>query len=135
MRCLNKNKVTFFYSLYEGREPIVDEYGNVTGEYDVKHGNPLKGSANISAAKGETQTRQFGESEIYDKVIVTDNNAPPIDEYSVLWVDTVPQLNEDGSLAKDENGDVITPYDYIVKKVAKSLNNVSIAISKVSVSG
>lgn len=135
MRCMNRNKVKFFYSLYEGREPITDEYGNVTGEYDVKHGNPTEGYANISAAKGETQTRQFGESETYDKVIVMDNEAPPIDEYSVLWVDIVPQLNEDGSLAVDEEGNVLTPHDYIVKKVAKSLNNVSIAISKVNVSG
>lgn len=135
MRCMNRNKVKFFYSLYEGREPITDEYGNVTGEYDVKHGNPTEDYANISAAKGETQTRQFGESETYDKVIVMDNEAPPIDEYSVLWVDTVPQLNEDGSLAVDEEGNVLTPHDYIVKKVAKSLNNVSIAISKVNVSG
>ena len=135
MRSMNRNKVKFFYSLYEGREPITDEYGNVTGEYDVKHGNPTEGYANISAAKGETQTRQFGESETYDKVIVMDNEAPPIDEYSVLWVDTVPQLNEDGSLAVDEEGNVLTPHDYIVKKVAKSLNNVSIAISKVNVSG
>lgn len=135
MRCMNRNKVKFFYSLYEGREPITDEYGNVTGEYDVKHGNPTEGYANISAAKGETQTRQFGESETYDKVIVMDNEAPPIDEYSVLWVDTIPQLNEDGSLAVGEEGNVLTPHDYIVKKVAKSLNNVSIAISKVNVSG
>lgn len=135
MRCMNRNKVKFFYSLYEGREPITDEYGNVTGEYDVKHGNPTEGYANISAAKGETQTRQFGESETYDKVIVMDNEAPPIDEYSVLWVDTVPQLNKDGSLAVDDEGNVLTPHDYIVKKVAKSLNNVSIAISKVNVSG
>ena len=133
MRCMNRNKVRFFYSLYEGREPITDEYGNVTGEYDVKHGNPTEGYANISAAKGETQTRQFGESETYDKVIVMDNEAPPIDEYSVLWVDTVPQLNEDGSLAVDEEGNVLTPHDYIVKKVAKSLNSVSIAICKVNV--
>ena len=135
MRCMSRNKVKFFYSLYEGRESITDEYGNVTGEYDVKHGNPIKGYANISAAKGETQTRQFGESETYDKVIVMDNEAPQIDEYSVLWVDTEPKLNKDGSLTVDKDGKIITPHDYIVKKVAKSLNNVSIAISKVNVSG
>lgn len=135
MRCMNRNKVKFFYALYVGREPITDEYGNVTGEYDVKHGNPTEGYANISAAKGETQTRQFGESETYDKVIVMDNEAPQIDEYSVLWVDTEPQINEDGSLAVDEEGNILTPHDYIVKKVAKSLNDVSIAISKVNVSG
>lgn len=133
MRCMNRNKSRFFYSLYEGKTAITDEYGNVTGEYDVKHGNPIEFFANISAAKGETQTRQFGESEAYDKVIVMDNDAPSIDEYTVLWVDTVPQLNEDGTLAVNDDGETITPHDYVVKKVAKSLNSVSIAISKVNV--
>ena len=133
MRCMSRNKVTFFYALYERKEPIVDDYGNTTGEFEVIHGNPLKYSANISAAKGETQTRQFGENEVYDKVIVADNTAPPIDEYSILWVDTMPQLDENGALATDESGKVITPYDYIVTKVARSLNSVSIAVSKVKV--
>ena len=85
--------------------------------------------------KGETQTRQFGENESYDKVIVMNSDAPPIDEYAVLWVDRIPQLDENGDLAVNEKGEVITPHDYIVKKVAKSLNVVSLAISKVSVSG
>ena len=135
MRCMTRNKVTFFYALYEERTPVEDEYGNLTGEYEVKHGNPTEGKANISAAKGETQTRQFGENESYDKVVVMDNEAPPIDEYSVLWVDLTPQLDENGSLAVNKKGEIITPHDYIVKKVAKSLNVVSLAISKVSVSG
>jgi hypothetical protein len=127
MRCMNRNKVKFFYALYLGKAPIKDEYGNDTGEYEVKHGSPVEFSANISAAKGETQTRQFGENEIYDKVIVMDENAPPIDEYSILWVDSTPTIKEDGTTE--------TPHDYIVKKVAKSLNVVSVAISKVVVSG
>lgn len=134
MKCMSRNKVKFFYALYDGKEAITDEYGNVTGEYAVKHGNPIEFSANISAAKGETQTRQFGENETYDKVIVMDSDAPPIDEYAVLWVDRIPQLDENGDLAVNEKGEVITPHDYIVKKVAKSLNVVSLAISKVSVS-
>jgi len=126
MRCMNRNKVRFFYALYEGREAITDEYGNNTGEYIIKYSNPLEFYANISAAMGETQSRQFGESVSYDKVIVMDNDAPAIDEYSILWIDTIPQLNEDGS--------TVTPYDYIVKKIAKSLNVMSVAVSKVSVS-
>nr|DAF24634.1 MAG TPA: hypothetical protein [Caudoviricetes sp.] len=135
MKCMERNKVTFYYALYESRIPITDEYGNSTGEYEVIHGHPQAFSANISAAKGETQSRQFGENLSYDKVIAMDNEAPDIDEYSVLWVDTVPQLEKDGSLALNEDGEVITPHDYVVKKVAKSLNHVSIAISKVTVSG
>ena len=99
------------------------------------NGNPIEEHANISAAKGETQTRQFGENESYDKIIVMDFITPPIDEYSVLWVDTLPILNADGSLKVNDAGEVITPHDYVVKKVAKSSNSVSIAISKVTVSG
>lgn len=125
MRTLYRNKVRFFYALYEGKSPVIDEYGNATGEYEVTHSDPKECFANISAAKGETQTRQFGESEDYDKIIVMDNTAPPIDEYSVLWIDMLPDF--------DSEGKTNTPYDYIVKKVARSLNSVSIAVSKVKV--
>lgn len=135
MRCLNRNKVKFYYALYERREPILNAQGRPSGQHKVIHGNPIKEYANISAAKGETQTRQFGENESYDKVIVKDIGTCPIDEYSILWVDTVPLLNEDGSLMVDEKGAIVTPHDYVVKKVAKSMNAVSIAISKVTVSG
>lgn len=125
MKMMNRNKSDFYYSLYKGKNPITDEYGNRTGEYEILRENPQKYSANISAAKGEISTRQFGENESYDKVIVMDDKAPNIDEYTVLWVDTLPEIKSDSTTD--------TPYDYIVKKVAKSLNSVSIAISKVNV--
>lgn len=127
MKMMERNKSRFWYSLYEGRTEKTDEYGNLTGEFEIIRGNPHEYRANISAAKGEISTRQFGESESYDKVIVMDKDCPDIDEYSVLWIDTVPDITEDGNTQ--------TPYDYIVKKVAKSLNSVSIAISKVQVDG
>lgn len=135
MRCMSRNKVRFFYALFEGKERILNESGRFAGEYGAKHGKPMEYFANISAAKGETQTRQFGENESYDKVIVMDIDAPPIDEYSVLWIDTVPQLDDEGNLAVDEKGKILTPHDYLVKKVARSMNVVSLAVSKVSVSG
>ena len=132
MRMMERNKSKFFYALYKEKVPKTDEYGNVTGEYEIIRDNPVEFSANISAAKGETSTRQFGESESYDKVIVMGTDAPPIDEYTVLWVDKTPQVDETGALVTNDDGEVITPHDYIVKKVAKSLNSVSVAISKVS---
>lgn len=125
MRCLLRNKTTFYYALYEGQTEITDEYGNATGQYSVIYGKPIKALGNVSAAQGEIQTRQFGESDSYDKVIVLDDVNHPIDEHSILWVDTLPRLNSDGSTK--------TAHDYVVKKVAKSLNGVTIAISKVSV--
>jgi hypothetical protein len=133
MRCLARNKCTFFYALHDGQTEIKDEYGNVTGQYEVSYTDPVKTSGNVSAARGEIQSRQFGESETYDKVIVLDNPFSPIDEYSILWVDSHPKLADDGRLALNDRGEIATPHDYIVKKVARSLNSVSIAISKVTV--
>lgn len=133
MRTLVRNQSAFFYSLYEGKTSILDEYGNETSEYEIFYGNPKKAKGNISAAKGEMEIRQFGENADYDKVIVI-GTLSEIDEHSVLWIDTVPKVNEDGSLKKDDTGEVVTPYDYVVKKVAKSLNSISIAVKKVQVS-
>ena len=124
MRCLSRNKSVFYYALQSGQTEIKDEYGNATGQYNVSHTDPIKACGNISAARGEIQSRQFGESESYDKVIVLDDVNTPIDEYSILWVDSLPRVKADGST---------TPHDYVVKQVAKSLNSVSIAISKVTV--
>ena len=125
MRTLLRNKTPFYYASYIDEIEIADEFGNGTGEYDITYSNPIKVSGNVSAAQGEIQNRQFGESESYDKVIVLNDRNTPIDEYAILWVDTLPQLTEDGSTD--------TPHDYIVRKIARSLNGVSIAISKVDV--
>ena len=125
MRSMVRNQTKFYYALYINSVEHIDEYGNRTGEYEVFHGNPTQALGNVSSARGEMQNRQFGESESYDKVIVLDNPNTPINEYSILWVDTLPHLNNDGTTD--------TPHDYVVKKVARSLNNVSIAISKVAV--
>lgn len=135
MKCLERNKVEFWYALYTGREAMTDDDGNITGEYALLYGQPAHFRANISAAKGETESRQFGENLVYDRVIVSDKTCPPIDEYSILWVDIVPALDNDGNLSLTDDGEIATPHDYIVKKVAPGLNQVSIAISKVTVSG
>jgi hypothetical protein len=127
MRCLVRNAKTFYYAPYLGKTDMVDEYGNLTGESEIQFGHPVKLFGNVSSAKGEMQTRQFGESESYDRVIVLDNADTPVNEYTILWVDSLPHLEADGSTH--------TPHDYIVKQVARSLNSVSIAISKVQVNG
>ena len=125
MRCMTRNKTKFYYASYIGKTEITDENGYRTGEYQPSYEKPTKALGNVSAAQGEMQNRQFGESESYDKVIVLDDRDTPIDEYAILWVDTLPHLNDGGSTD--------TPHDYIVRKIARSLNGVSIAVSKVDV--
>lgn len=119
MRTLNRNKQQVYYALYEGRTAIKDEYGNETGESEISYSTPISLKINISPAKGESSTRQFGDSENYDRIMVTSDMECPIDENSILWIDTL---------------DTEKPHDYIVKKVARSLNTISYAVSKVSIS-
>ncbi len=127
MRTLARNKIRIFYANYRDKVQLRDEYGNLTGEYDIAYDNPVEIKANVSAARGEATTRQFGDDEAYDRVIVLDDPKLPIAVTSVLWIDTLPEIAEDGSTD--------TPHDYIVKQVATSLNSVSIAVSKVNVNG
>ena len=80
--------------------------------------------ANVSAATGQSQVEQFGNLENYDKVVVTDDMTCPINENTVLFIDKEPAFDSQGKPL----------YDYTVKRVAKSLNSISIAVSKVKVS-
>ena len=125
MRTLHRNKIRIYYANYREKIPLKDEYNNLTGEYDIVYDNPVEIKANVSAARGEATTRQFGEDVSYDRIIVLDDPAFPIAETSILWIDTLPDIAEDGTSQ--------TPHDYIVKQVAPSLNSVSIAVSKVNV--
>lgn len=125
MRNLQRNQTPFWYRLYNpDPAPIVDEYGNETGEYEVSYLDPVACAANISPAKGEAQIAQFGDIDNYDKVIATADMTCPIDERSVLYIGEEPVRTEDGW----------SPHNYTVRRVAKSLNQIAIAIRKVDVS-
>lgn len=124
MKTMERNKVPFWYLLYDKKEPVIDEYGNETGDYRVVYKEAVQRKENISAATGSAQVKQFGNFISYDKVIVTDDLSCPIDENSVLFIDKEPEYDSDGNPL----------YDYIVRRVARSLNSISYAVSKVNVS-
>ena len=123
MKTLERNKRSFWYALYQDAEEIIDEYGNGTGDYKPIYSDPVQMYANISPATGYSQTEQFGNLDSYDKVIVTDWLDCPIDENAVLFIDKEPEHNTEDDLM----------YDYIVMRVAKSINSISIAVRKVNV--
>ena len=147
MRCLKRNQQAFNYCLYAGKTSLIDEYGNDTGEQILTYSAPVTMYANISPATGQSNTEQFGNLENYDKVIVTDDLNCPIDENSVLFIDKEPEFTSVTTYAEvtnTNNGQAVTTlvaqtvsvpaHDYIVRRVAKSLNCVSIAVGKVIVS-
>ena len=117
MRNLKRNEKTFYFKNYNGRTPIVDASGYENGEYSISYGTLTEAHGNISSAIGNAQIEMFGNLEGYTKVIVMDYDSG-IDENSILFVDSVP--NQYG-----------TNYDYVVKRVSKSINVVSLAIAKV----
>lgn len=124
MRLLKRNESSFYYLLYVTQEQAVNEDGDETGEKRVIYSEPVAMRANVSAATGSAQTEQFGNFITYDKVIVTDDMDCPIDENSVLFIDKEPEFDKKGNPL----------FNYRVKRVAKSLNSISIAVSMVTVS-
>jgi len=93
MRCLERNKQTFYYCLLDPTKEVrmLDEYGNETGETIPYYDAHVSARANISPATGQSSVEQFGNLEGYDKVIVTDDLTCPITESTVLFVDKAPE--------------------------------------------
>lgn len=123
MKCMERNKRQLWFCLYVRSVPVRDEYGNEVGT-KTTYSAPVPFRANVSPATGAAQVEQFGSLSDYDRVIVTDDLRCPMDETTVLFLDKEPEFNAEG-----------TPlYDYRVKRVAKSMNSISYAVSRVSVS-
>ena len=119
MRELKRNRRTVYYALYSGVQELTDASGNYTGEYAPTYATPVAVEMNVSAAKGSADQEQFGIDTPYTKVLVTTDMACPIAEDTVLWIGKTPT-----------SGD----YNYVVSRVAKSINSISIAVREVDVS-
>ena len=146
MRGLKRNMIPLWYCLYQSSSEIEDEYDNTTGELDVRYAEAVQMYANVSAATGQAQTEMFGGLDGYDKVIVTADMSCPIDENTVLFIDkepeydteTIPSETDEEPVSGEGPEPVVIKrpkYDYIVKRVAKSLNSISIAVRKVEIGG
>lgn len=137
MRMSNRNKQPFWYSKQSG---VVEDYnadGFQVGTH-AEYEKPTKCCGNISPARGSVIAQEFGDDDQYDKVIALENRDTPIDEYTVLWIDSEPSLDSNGALTVNADGEIVTPWDYIVRKVGRGLplfGGVLIAVSKVSVTG
>ena len=126
MRIRQRTSQPIYYRLYAGKSEMLDPYGNSLGEYEITYGDPVEINANISPATGESAIDLFGSLDYYDKVIQTCDMDCPVDENSVFYIDTAPVY--------DEIEKVWSAHDYVVKRIAKSVNTIRIAVAKVSVS-
>lgn len=120
MRDLRRNLSTVSFRLYEGRDEIIDTYGNPTGSFAPKYGELQTASLCVSPNKGSSETDMFGSLEDYDRILTTSRTDCAIDENSILWLD-----------GADTNG----PHNYIVKRKSPWRNSAAFAVKKVTVSG
>jgi hypothetical protein len=131
MRTLEINKQTIFYALYLGKVPVLDSDGYETGDFKNGYANPVSIKIRVSPNKGESNSQAFGLSLDYDRTMTTTDKLP-ITEFSIIWIDSSPLLEADGSLSLNELDEPITPHEYTVVRVAKDLNVAQYAIKKVS---
>ena len=122
MKLLKRNTRTVYYCNYAGKTYEVDADGYKTGEFKKTYTEPKELVCNVSPASGLVVSEIFGNVDGYNRVIVTDDMDATIDENTVVCVDVSPEY---------DNGDV--NFDYLVKRVARSLNSVSILLAKVDV--
>jgi hypothetical protein len=118
MRSLERNKQDIYYAEYTGQTAVLDANGLDTGSKISTYGSPVLLKINVSPAKGEKSTRQFGDLVKYDKVLCTTDKLP-INEQTIFWIDDT---------------DTSHPHDYEFSGIGKSLNSILYAVSKVKVS-
>lgn len=116
MRLLKRNQQDFWYAKYESVKDVMNDKGEYTGQQQVVYSEPIKGLGYITRARGSSEATQFGTNVVYDQTILMDST--DMTENSILWIGITPDK----------------PYNYIVSRIAQSLNHVTIAIRRVEVS-
>ena len=96
-----------------------DQQGRKTSRKTVNYSNVKKLYCSVSTPTGNAVLEMFGTDENYDKVIVADKPDIDISENSILWLDR----------AHAEN----VAYDYMVKKIVRNHNFLTIGVRKVDV--
>ena len=125
MRCLIYHQKPIWYANYTSVASVLDESNQDTGEKTITYTNPTKLMAHVSAARGMSDVEQFGDAVDYDKAVLVDDPDIAITEETVMWIDTAPSL--------DQQGATETPWDYVVRKIARSHQYAVIAVKKVVV--
>lgn len=116
MRALERNRTAFAYAKYLRSEDLRDADGNRTGAAKQVFGAPVEAKANISAGRGEADFAVFGMMTQYDRTICWCGDGIDLAEGDAVWIGIATNL----------------PHNYIVVRVAQSLNSTLAAVSEVN---
>ena len=116
MRTLEINKQPMWYALLTGKSEVIDEYGNHTGVFELTYSKPVYYPVNMSESRNIVKHEAFGVTTDYDRTFVTSDLSCPIKEDSIIWFGADPTTE---------------PHNYVVHRIANSLNSITIAIREV----
>ncbi len=118
MRSLEINRQPLWYATFKNKEEILDKYGNHTGTFKINYNAPVYYPVNVSESRGTADKDMFGIAADYDRTFTTTDMNCPIKEDSVIWFGADPTTD---------------PHNYIVYRIANSLNSITYAIRGVDV--
>lgn len=115
------DKRPLWYSNPVGEKtPVVDEWGNETGETSQTWSDPAKLMLNVSPPTGSAEANPFGAFTDYSYVVSSSSKKhnTPLYEGTHVWFQT----------------DVSKPFNYIVVKVAAHITDTLYALKEVAAS-
>lgn len=109
MRCLIRQTQDIWFSVKSMRFTGIDE----TSTYST----PEKHKFTVSSTGSTPEEYAAGIVPDYDRYITSfDRSFKPIEGMQV-WIDVTPEINRDGSLAINEDGEPTVPPDYTLRRV------------------
>ena len=119
MRTVQRDKRPVAYASYVGSTELVDADGNYTGEYAVEYSTPVKTLMNVSGGRGQADIALFGLTQNFSRTAVTQDLDTNWNTEMVMWVERDPDTE---------------PFDYRITRVARTINQVVLALEEVDVS-
>ena len=119
MRTAQRNIRPVAYAFYADSTELQDTDGNYTGEYEVSYTTPVKTLMNVSGGRGQADVALFGLTQNFSRTAVTQDLETDWNTEMVMWVENDPDTE---------------PFDYRISQVARTINQVVLALEEVDVS-
>jgi len=133
VRTLKKNKQKLWYALQSPeRVPVYDYYEGEDGvKYPIENGEPkypyfapVPFEGNIATSGSDVELAPYGLNMAdYEAILVMDKDSIPVTETSLIWHNTEPQYNDDGTVNEHSA-------DYRIVKKSPSLNICAYALKR-----
>lgn len=119
MRTVQRDKRVVWYAFYDGETELIDDNGDYTGESEVHYTAPVKTLMNVSGGRGQADVALFGLTQNFSRTAVTEDLDTAWATEMVMWVERDPAS---------------APFNYRVAAVARTVNQVVLALEEVDVS-